>query len=102
MSHLQNRLGLTEGEDRLAVAEAGEEVQGEGWSGVGVSTRKLWHSERRNKVLLYSEGNHIQSPGIIMEKNIQKERMRAYNRVTLQDRRGWHSTVNQLHFKCFF
>ena len=64
MSHLQNRLGLAEGEKSLAVTEGGEEAQGEGWSGVGVSARKLSHVERRNKVLLYSKGSHIQSPGI--------------------------------------
>ena len=40
----------------------------------GISRSKLLHIEWiNNKVLLYSTGNYIQSPGItIMEKNIKK------------------------------
>ena len=45
----------------------------------GVSRCKLLHLERiDNKVLLYSVGNYIQSPGIaMMEKKIKKECVRV-------------------------
>ena len=50
---------------------------------LGVSRYKLSHLERiNNKVLLYSTGNHIQSPGTgqtMTEKNIKKN---AYMYVT--------------------
>ena len=63
--YLQNRIRLTDTENRLAVAKR----EG-GWSGMdgefGVSRCKLLHLEWiSNEVLLYSKGNYVQS--LVME-----------------------------------
>ena len=57
----------------------GKEGGGERDWEFGVSRCKLLHLERiDNKVLLYSVGNYIQSPGIaMMEKKIKKECVRV-------------------------
>ena len=59
-------------ENRLVVAKEEEGRSGMDWE-FGVSRGKLLHLEWINsKVLLYSTGNYIQSPGM-METNIKKE-----------------------------
>ena len=63
----------------------------------GVSRCKLLHLEWiNNKVLLYSTGNYIQSPGI---NHNGKECLYVHNRVTLLHSRDWHNIVNQLYIK---
>ena len=52
MNPSADRTGLTDAENRLAVAGGGEEGQGEGWPAAGVSRGQLSHLEGRNKVLV--------------------------------------------------
>ena len=55
---------------------------------------------KNNKVLLYSTGNYIQSPGINhyrKEYLLKKECLYVYYRVTLLYSRDRHNTVHQLY-----
>ena len=76
-------MGLTEGENRLAVAGGREEVQGEGWSGVGLSRGKPSHLEKKQGAAV-QQRNYVQSPGV---NHNGKE---------------YCNIVNQLHFKFLF
>ena len=61
---LRNRNRLTGPENRLVVAKGEGGGRGMDWE-FGVGRCKLLHLECiNNKVLLYSTGNYIQSPGI--------------------------------------
>ena len=63
-TYLQNRNRLTDIENRLVFAKGEGGGRGTEWE-FGVSRCKLLHLEWiNNKVLLYSTGNYIQSPGI--------------------------------------
>ena len=73
-TYLQNRNTFTDIENRVVVAKGdGGRIRTD-WER-GVSRRKQWHLEWiNNKFLLYSTGNHVQSPGMNhKEKNIEKE-----------------------------
>ena len=58
--NLQNRNRLTDVDNRLVVAKV--EGKGMNWE-FRVNRCKLLHLERINKVVLYSTGTYIQSPG---------------------------------------
>ena len=82
-------------ENRLVVAK--EAGGGMDWES-GISRCKPgW---KNNKVLLYSTGNYIQSPGINhyrKEYLLKKECLYVYYRVTLLYSRDRHNTVHQLY-----
>ena len=82
--------------NRLVVAKGEERGNGIDLR-FGVSRCKLLHLKWiNNKVLLYSTGNCIQSPGTEHDGKEYKNYIYIY--VTLMYSRNWHNTVNQLYF----
>ena len=106
----KNRNRLTDIENNTAVIAKGkhgaagvERGRGMDWK-FAAGRRKLLRLEWIKKVVLYSTGNYIQSPGINhngKERKRNKECTYVYIWITLSYRTDWHNTVNQPYFIFF-
>ena len=93
-TYLQNRSRLRNRTD-LWLPRGRREGVGQTWS-LGLVDANY------NKVLQYSTGNYIQSPGWTMMENNIKKNIYIYKWITLLYSRNWHNTVNQLYLNTNF